>query len=127
MLLTDLACRCDTASIQHRSNLPQRSCASFLCLPYDWEYVGHIPLRLRLDDSDRILAGYVERWASLAGRRPSFDHVLGDARLRDFEPELEQFAVDARRAPKRIFDAHPADQYVQLRVDLRSPSVRKVQ
>ena len=38
---------------------------------------------------------------------PSFDHVLGDARLRDFEPELEQFAVDAWRAPKRIFDAHP--------------------
>jgi hypothetical protein len=59
---------------------------------------------------------------SLAGRRPSFDHVLGDARLRDLKPELEQFAVDAWRAPKRIFDAHPADQYAQLRVDLRSPS-----
>src|SRR5258706_10212600 len=40
---------------------------------------------------------------SLAGRPPSFDHVLGDARLRDLKPELEQFAVDARRAPKRIF------------------------
>jgi hypothetical protein len=38
------------------------------------------------------------------------DHVLGDARLRDFKPELEQFAVDAWRAPKRIFDAHPPDQ-----------------
>src|ERR1700693_6068755 len=59
---------------------------------------------------------------SLAGRRPSFDHVLGDARLRDLKPELEQFAVDARRTPKRIFDAHPPDQYAQLRVDLRSPS-----
>src|SRR6202162_4134679 len=59
---------------------------------------------------------------SLAGRRPSFDHVFGDARLRDFKPELEQFAVDAWRAPKRIFDAHPADHYAQLRVDLRSPS-----
>src|SRR6202142_673870 len=59
---------------------------------------------------------------SLAGRPPSFNHVLGDARLRDFKPELEQFAVDARRAPKRIFDAHPPDQYAQLRVDLRSPS-----
>src|SRR6202521_563087 len=60
---------------------------------------------------------------SLAGRRPPFNHVLGDARLRDLKPELEQFAVDARRAPKRIFDAHPADQYAQLRVDLRSPSL----
>jgi hypothetical protein len=54
---------------------------------------------------------------------PPFDHVLGDARLRDLRPELEQFAVNAWRAPKRIFDAHPSDQYVQLRVDLRSPSL----
>src|SRR6202048_1329977 len=59
---------------------------------------------------------------SLAGRRPSFDHVPGDARLRDLKPEREQFAVDAWRAPKRIFDAHPPDQCAQLRVDLRSPS-----
>jgi hypothetical protein len=50
-------------------------------------------------------------------------HSLGDARLRDLKPELEQFAVDARRAPKRIFDAHPPDQCAQLRVDLRSPSL----
>src|SRR5471032_3637749 len=61
---------------------------------------------------------------SLAGRRPSFDHVLGDARLRDLKPELEQFAVDAWRAPKRIFDAHPPDQYPQLCLNLRSPSQR---
>jgi hypothetical protein len=59
---------------------------------------------------------------SLTGRPPSFDHLLGDARLRDFKPELEQFAVDTWRAPKRIFDAHPPDQCAQLRVDLRSPS-----
>jgi hypothetical protein len=49
------------------------------------------------------------------GRCPPFDHVLGDARRRDLKPELEQFAVDARRAPKRIFDAHPPDQRAQLR------------
>src|SRR3984957_15451753 len=60
---------------------------------------------------------------SLAGRRPSFDHVLGDARLRDLKPELEQFAVNARRAPQRILHAHPPDQRAQLRVDLRSPSL----
>src|SRR6202142_319508 len=59
---------------------------------------------------------------SLAGRPPPFDHVLGDARLRDLKPELEQFAVNAWRTPKRILRAHPADQYAQLRVDLRSPS-----
>jgi len=60
---------------------------------------------------------------SLAGRPPSFDHVLGDARLRDLKPELEQFAVDAWRAPKRIFDAHLPDQRAQLRFDRRSPSL----
>src|ERR1019366_5381363 len=59
---------------------------------------------------------------SLAGRPPAFDHVLGDARLRDLKSELEQFAVDAWRAPKRIFDAHSPDQHAQLRFDLRSPS-----
>src|SRR5437899_7540730 len=32
---------------------------------------------------------------SLAGWSPSFDHVLGDARLCDLKPELEQFAVGA--------------------------------
>ena len=60
---------------------------------------------------------------SLAGRPASLDHVLGDARLRDFKPELEQFAVDAWRAPKRIFDAHPPDQSAQFRVDRRSSSL----
>src|ERR1700692_3446538 len=59
---------------------------------------------------------------SLAGWPPPFDHVLGDARLRDLKPELEQFAVNAWRAPKRVFDAHPPDQSAQLRVDPRSPS-----
>ena len=39
---------------------------------------------------------------SLAGWPPSFDHVLGDARLRDLKPELEQFAVDAWCAPKSM-------------------------
>src|SRR5215470_14407923 len=39
---------------------------------------------------------------SLAGWLPSFHHVLGDTRLRDLKAELEQFAVDARRAPKWI-------------------------
>ena len=59
---------------------------------------------------------------SLAGRRPSFDHVLGDARLRDLKPELEQLAVNAWRTPKRILPAHLPDQSAQLCVDLRSPS-----
>src|ERR1700675_3320409 len=32
---------------------------------------------------------------SLAGWPPSFDHLLGDTRLRQFKSEFEQFAVDA--------------------------------
>src|SRR5258707_12313919 len=59
---------------------------------------------------------------SLAGRPSPFDHVLGDARLRDIKPELKQLAVDTWRTPKRILDAHPPDQDAQLRLDLRSPS-----
>src|SRR6266404_7897690 len=66
----------------------------------------------------------IEKCFPTLGRRASTPgHILGDARLRDLKPELEQFAMDAWRAPKRIFDAHLADQYAQLRVDLRSPSL----
>src|ERR1700680_3175533 len=60
---------------------------------------------------------------SLAGRPPPFDHVLGDARLRDLKPEFEQFAVDAWRTPKRILHPHPPDQRAQLRFNLRSSSL----
>src|SRR5664279_507906 len=48
---------------------------------------------------------------SLAGRPPPFDHVPGDARLRDLNPELEQFAVNTWRAPNRILHAHLPDHY----------------
>jgi len=37
-------------------------------------------------------------------------HVLGDARLADLYAELQQFAVDARRAPQRVCVRHRADQ-----------------
>ena len=59
---------------------------------------------------------------SLAGRPPPFDHVLADGRLRDLKPEFEQLAVNAWRAPERIFDADSPDQSARLRVDLRPPS-----
>jgi hypothetical protein len=49
---------------------------------------------------DEVSEGQVtqEGSPSLAARPPSFEHVLGDARLRDLKPELEQFAANARRA-----------------------------
>jgi hypothetical protein len=71
-------------------------------------------------DVRRVVAQ--ESSPSLAGPPPSFDHVLGYARLRDRKPELEQFAVDAGRTPKRVLDAHSPDERAQFSIDLRSPS-----
>src|SRR3979490_2797957 len=54
-------------------------------------------------DNEQVHGGDVRRVVtqegspSLAGRPPPSDHVLGDARLRDLKPELEQFAVNAWR------------------------------
>jgi hypothetical protein len=59
---------------------------------------------------------------SLARRPASLHHVFGDTRLRDLKPELEQFAVDARRAPKWVLDAYPSDQRAQLHLDWWPPS-----
>jgi hypothetical protein len=44
------------------------------------------------------------------------------ARLGDFKSKLEQFAVDAWRAPQRVLDADPPDQGAQLPADLRPPA-----
>ena len=51
-----------------------------------------------------------ERSPFLAWRSTAPDHVLGDAGLGHLKPELEEFSVNAWRAPKRIFDAYPPDQ-----------------
>jgi hypothetical protein len=93
--------------------------------PHDDEGVKQVEANGR--DNKQVHGGNVwsmitqEGSPSLAGRPPSFNHVLGDARLRDFKPELEQFAVNAWCTPKRILHAHPPDQSAQLGVDLRSP------
>src|SRR6185503_1847498 len=47
------------------------------------------------------------------GRSASLDHILCDAGLSDLKAELEQLAVDARRSPQRIVNAHPSDQRAQ--------------
>src|SRR5262249_17682796 len=51
----------------------------------------------------------------------SLDHVLGHRRLGDLKAELEQLAVNARRSPQRVLNAHPPDQGAQLRLDLWPP------
>jgi hypothetical protein len=45
-----------------------------------------------------------------------FTMYFSDAGLRDCEAELEQFTVDAWRAPKRVLDAHPPDQHAEVRL-----------
>ena len=65
-----------------------------------------------------------KRTPSLTWRATALDHVLGNARLCDVKSKLEQFAVDAWRAPQWVFAAHPPDQGAQLRVNLRPPAPR---
>jgi hypothetical protein len=38
-------------------------------------------------------------------------HILGNTGLADVDAQLEQFAMDARRSPKRMVAAHLADQF----------------
>src|SRR6266446_7897886 len=78
----------------------------------------------QVDGSD-IRGVVTQEGAPSLGRRPaSLDHVLRDAGLRDFEAELEQLAMDARRTPQRIFRAHPPDQCAHIRIDLWPASKR---
>jgi hypothetical protein len=65
-----------------------------------------------------------ESTPSLAGRSSPLDHVLGDARLSDLKPKLEQFAMNTRCSPKRVIYAHPPDQPAKIRLDLWPPSSR---
>src|SRR4029077_12466457 len=53
----------------------------------------------------------------LPGLRPPSSaprHVLGDRRLRDLKPELQQFTMDAWCAPQPVRQAHLPDQAADL-------------
>jgi len=51
-----------------------------------------------------------ERAPRLRRWPPMADHVFRDAGLTDVNPEFQEFAVDARRAPQRIGPRHRANQ-----------------
>ena len=54
--------------------------------------------------------------------RPSApDHIFGNRRLGELEPELEQFTMDARSAPQWVLLAHPLDEFAQLTANSGSP------
>src|ERR1022692_1586161 len=51
-------------------------------------------------------------------------HVLRDCRLGDGEAELQKLAVDMRRTPERVLEAHSLDKVAHLFDDLRSATGR---
>ena len=65
-----------------------------------------------------------ECFPALIGISGSAGHVLGHGGLTDLEAELQEFPVDARRAPQRIVRAHLPDQRPQLAARLWPPSAR---
>src|ERR1700730_11353231 len=77
--------------------------------PYNHEAIQQFEANGR--DHEQIHGGNVGSLVSQKGppsltwRSTSLDHVLGDTRLRDLKPELEQCAVDARNTPKQILHA----------------------
>jgi hypothetical protein len=53
-------------------------------------------------------------------RRPSApDHVFGDRRLGDLEPQFEQFTMDAWGAPQWVLLADSLDEFAQLTANSR--------
>jgi len=65
-----------------------------------------------------------ESLPALGRRAPSPGHVLGDAGLADLDAELEQLAMDPRRSPQRIGNAHLADQPSYFGRNRRSTGTR---
>src|SRR5207253_4525566 len=94
--------------------------------PNDDERIEQVEANAR--NNEQVHGGDVRRVVTQEGapalgrRSTSLDHVLRDARLSDLKAELEQLAMDARRTPQRIINAHPPDQRAQVRVDLRPAS-----
>src|SRR5262252_626044 len=65
-----------------------------------------------------------KRLPSLGWRTPSPRHVLCNGGLPDIDAKLEQFAVDPRCSPKRVRDAHVANELANVRRCLWSATDR---
>jgi hypothetical protein len=61
---------------------------------------------------------------ALARRSPTSRHVLRHCRLGDLDAELEQLAMNARRAPQRIGKAHLANKITQIAQDSWATAAR---
>src|SRR4051794_18598116 len=77
------------------------------------EVYGHKARQVVLEESPPCLG-----W-----RLPVLDQILADAGLPDVDAELQQFAVNARRSPTRIFSAQAADEVADFAWDRRPPGL----
>src|SRR5260370_36218899 len=65
---------------------------------------------------DQVLGVVFEKGSPLLGGRLLVpDHVLADRSLRHLYTEFQEFAMDARRSPARIGEAHLPDQIPNFR------------
>ena len=71
-----------------------------------------VPAEVHGPDPRRMITQ--ERLPCLARSGSTLGHVLGDGRLSDLDPELQQFAMNTRRAPERVLHTQPADQAAHL-------------
>src|SRR5271155_1378734 len=88
-------------------------------VPHDQQSLEQAKRDCRHDEhihrSDPIGVVAKERPPALGWRVFSPGHVLGHAGLSDSDAELEEFAMDPRRSPQRIGNAHLADKLAYLR------------
>src|SRR5450759_3688834 len=93
-------------------------------VPHDQQAIEQTKRDCRHDEQihRRDAVGMImkERLPPLRWRASSPGHILGHARLSDIDAELEQLAMDQRRAPQRIDNAYLADQPAYLRRHSRS-------
>src|SRR5215472_4788033 len=80
----------------------------------DQEYIQHLKANGRHReevDRDHGLHMVLQKRFPCLGWRFSFAHqVFADTGFADVDAEFEQFAMDARRSPKRVFAAHSSNQ-----------------
>jgi hypothetical protein len=74
--------------------------------------------QVRGDNSSCMVAQ--EGRPTLTRSSGAFDHVLGDGRFGDLDPELEQLAMDPRSSPEPVGSAHLPDQVADLLGDCRT-------
>ena len=75
----------------------------------------------QINGGDRLRVISKERLPGLRRWRPTPRHVFGYRRLGDLKAKHQEFAMDPRRAPQRVFLAHPLDEISQATIDLRPP------